>query len=100
MYKTEYVMDLLNIKLVLSNLESVHMFWLAGLDLIPCGMYIHMNLYSEASVSLRPPNRKVLPLTLPSLPFPTLLPAYNFPPLFNNLQIPLPPYIIINKIYK
>ena len=36
---------LLNIELVLSNLQSVHMFWLAGLDLIPCGMDNHMNLY-------------------------------------------------------
>ena len=62
---------LLNIELVLSNLQSVHMFWLAWLDLIPCGMDFHMSQYSEASVSLRPPNRKVLPLPLPSLPFPT-----------------------------
>ena len=90
-HKTEYIRDLLNIKLALSNLRSVHKFWLAGLDLIPCGMDIHMNTYTEASVSLRPPNRKVLPLPLPSPPFQTPPSTYNFPPLFNKLNSPSHP---------
>ena len=37
---------LLNIELALSDLQNLHMFLLVGLDLIPCGMDIHINLYS------------------------------------------------------